>query len=80
MLKKLTVTIDADVYDGSHSVIGRRRICRFLSDLTRPHVGEQSLAAGYAGMAADESREAEAGAWSDGVIADVADETQRRGG
>ena len=46
MLKKLTITIDADVYDGLHSVVGRRRISRFLSDLARPHVVGQSLAAG----------------------------------
>ena len=29
MAKKLTITVDADVYDGLHSVIGRRRISRF---------------------------------------------------
>ena len=36
MLKKLT--IDADVYDGLHTIVGRRRISRFLSDLARSHV------------------------------------------
>ena len=38
MQKKLTITVDADVYEGLHSVIGRRKISRFLTDLARPHV------------------------------------------
>jgi hypothetical protein len=79
MLKKLTITIDADVYDGLHNVIGRRRISRFLSDLARPLVVGQNLAAGYAAMASDETREAEAEEWADGVIADVAIEPTRHG-
>jgi hypothetical protein len=78
-MKKLTITVDADVYDGLHSVIGPRRISRFLNDLARPHVVDAGLAAGYAAMAADEAREAEASAWSEGLIGDVADEPDRRG-
>ena len=38
MQKKLTITVDAEVYDGLHTAIGRRRISRFLSGLARPHV------------------------------------------
>lgn len=79
MPKKLTITVDADVYDGLHTVIGRRRISRFLSDLARPHVVEQDLSAGYAAMAADEARETEAEAWSDALLADIADEPRRAG-
>jgi len=71
MQKKLTITVDADVYDGLHRVIGRRRISRFLSDLARPHVIDQDLSAGYAAMAADTVREIEAEAWSDGLVADI---------
>lgn len=78
MLKKLTITVDAEVYDGLHKVIGRRRISRFLSDLARPHVIGQDLSAGYAAMAADEAREAEAEAWAEGLLGDVADEPIRR--
>ena len=79
MLKKLTITVDADVYDGLHSVIGRRRISRFLNDLARPHVIGQDLSAGYAAMASDEAREIAAEAWSEGLMTDVADEPERRG-
>ena len=77
MLKKLTITVEAEVYDGLHSVIGRRRISRFLNDLARPHVVGQDLSAGYAAMAADETREAEAAAWSDSTLQDVAGDPQR---
>ena len=79
MSKKLTITVDAEVYDGLHRVVGRRRISRFLNDLARPHVVGQDLAAGYAAMAADEGREAAAEAWSEGLIGDVATEPARRG-
>jgi hypothetical protein len=74
MHKKLTITVDAEVYDGLHSVIGRRRISRFLNDLARPHVILPDLAAGYAAMAADEAREQEAEAWAEALITDVASE------
>jgi hypothetical protein len=80
MPKKLTITVDAEVYDGLHRVVGRRRISRFLNDLARPLVVGQDLAAGYAAMAADEGREAAAEAWSEGLIGDVASEPIRRGG
>jgi hypothetical protein len=72
MQKKLTITIDAEVYDGLHTVIGRRGISRLLSDLARPHVTgphvtAQDLAAGYAAMAADKTREREAESWIEGA-------------
>ena len=79
MQKKLTITLDVEVYDGLLAVVGRRRISRFLSDLARPHVVGTDLRAGYAAMAADEAREREARAWSDGLVADVADEPRKRG-
>ena len=79
MQKKLTITIDAEVYDGLRTVIGRRRISRFLNDLARPYVVGKDLAAGYAAMAADEAREQEPEEWVDGVVGDIAEEPQRRG-
>jgi hypothetical protein len=77
MQKKLTITLDPEVYDGLHSVVGRRRISRFLNDLARPHVVGHDLSAGYAAMAADEAREAEASAWSEALLNDVTDEPKR---
>ncbi len=77
MLKKLTLIVDAEVYDGLHHGVGRRRISRFLNDLARPHVLDQNLAAGYAAMAADAAREAEAQEWAEAFAEDCADEPQR---
>jgi hypothetical protein len=77
MAKKLTITVDADVYDGLHSVVGRRRISRFLNDLARAHLVVQDRSAGYAAMAADEARQAEAAAWGESLIQDVAQEPSR---
>ena len=79
MPKKLTITVDADVHDGLRTVIVRRHISRFLNNLARPYVVGQDLAAGYAAMAADEAREAEAEVWIESLIGDVADEPARRG-
>lgn len=74
MTKKLTITVEDEVYEGLHRVIGPRRISRFLNDLARPHVTARDLEAGYRGMAADEAREREAEEWIEGLIGDVADD------
>lgn len=74
MSKKLTIIIDDEVYAGLHSVIGRRRISRFLNDLARPHVLRRDLAEGYRAMAADEERERESIEWAENLTGDIADE------
>ncbi len=74
MQKKLTITIDEQVYEGLHAVIGRRRISRFIEDLVRPHVFYQELETAYQQMAEDEEREAEALEWAEATIGDVSDE------
>jgi len=74
MQKKLTITIDEEVYKGLHAVIGRGRISRFLENLARPHVVSPDLEAAYQEMAGDEVREAEADEWAEGVVGDVADD------
>ncbi|HMN86074.1 MAG TPA: hypothetical protein PKA74_08840 [Bauldia sp.] len=73
-MKKLTITVDEEVYRGLHRVVGRRKISRFINSLARPHVVGSELEAAYREMAADEDREREAAEWSDGLIADIADE------
>ena len=74
MQKKLTITVDEQVYDGLYQTIGARRISRFIQELVRPYLIAEDLAAAYAEMAADEAREAEADDWSDALLDDVADE------
>jgi predicted CopG family antitoxin len=73
MQKKLTITVNEDVYEGLHKVIGRRHISHFIEDLVRPHVIGTDLEAGYQAMAADEARETEAFEWIEATIGDVAD-------
>ncbi len=77
MHRKMTITIDEEVYAGLHKVIGRGNISQFLEGLARPYVlKEDSLDAGYQAMAADAAREAEAGAWCEALIMDVANEAR----
>ena len=38
MQKKLTITLDEQVYEGLQSVIGPENISEFIEDLVRPHV------------------------------------------
>ena len=76
MQKKLTITIDEDVYAGLHSVIGPRKISGFIEQLVRPHVldSDLDLEQSYREMAADEAAEAKALEWSEALIGDVGDE------
>ena len=74
MSKKLTITVDDEVYEGLHAIIGRRRISRFLNNLARPHVMRGELLEGYLAMAADEEREKEAAEWVENLTGDIADE------
>jgi hypothetical protein len=76
MQKKLTIAVDAAVYDGLYRTVGPRRISQFIEDLVRPHVVDEDLTAAYAEMAEDEAREAEAEAWADNLISDISDETR----
>jgi hypothetical protein len=76
MQKKLTITVDARVYDGLHAVVGPRRISRFIESLVRPYVIGKDLEIAYQQMAQDEAREAEAVEWAEATAGDVADETR----
>lgn len=76
MQKKLTITVDEHVYEGLHSVVGRRRISQFIESLVRPYVLGGDLEVAYKQMAQEEAREAEALDWAEGTVGDVADETR----
>jgi predicted CopG family antitoxin len=76
MQKKLTITVDARVYEGLRTVVGRRRISQFIESLVRPHVIGKDLEIAYRQMAQEEAREAEALAWAEATVGDVADETR----
>ena len=76
MQKKLTVTIDEEVYDGLREVIGPRKISRFIEDLVRPHVIKKEIYAAYREMADDQLRESEALKWAQATFGDVNDEAR----
>ena len=76
MQKKLTITVNEEVYSGLHSVIGRRNISQFIESLVRPHVVDKDLEAGYQRMAQDEDRESEALEWIEGTLGEIDDETR----
>ena len=76
MQKKLTITVDRRVYDGLHTVVGRRRISQFIESLVRPYVVGKDLEVAYQQMAQEEAREVEALDWAEATVGDVADETR----
>ena len=76
MHRKLTISIDEEIYEGLYNVVGRRRISQFIENLVRPYVIRPELEAAYKQMAKDEQREAEALEWAEGTVGDVGDETR----
>ena len=74
--KKLTITVEPQVYAGLQQMIGRGRISAFINALVRPHVIKEDLEAAYEEMAKDEEREQEAQEWSENLITDIQDETR----
>jgi predicted CopG family antitoxin len=76
MHKRMTITLDEEVYEGLHRRVGKRRISQFIEDLVRPHVLDTALDEGYQAMAADATRETEALEWCNALIKDNRDETR----
>jgi predicted CopG family antitoxin len=73
MHKKMTITLDEEVYDALYRVVGKGNISQFLENLARPHVLKEDLASAYQDMAADHERESEALEWSNGLMGGVVD-------
>ena len=74
MQKKLTITVDEEVYEGLHKTIGPRKISKFVEDLVRPHVIHPNLESAYADMARDTKREKEALEWAEATFKDTTHE------
>ncbi len=75
MQKKLTITVDEEVYEGLRERIGRRKISKFVQELVRPYVVRPNLEPAYAEMAKDKKREREATEWAEITFKDLAHET-----
>ena len=76
MHKKMTITLDEEVYEGLWRTIGKRKMSQFIEDLLRPNVLGKSLDDGYKAMAQDQAREAEAMEWTNALAKDMANETR----
>lgn len=76
MNKRMTITLNEEVYDGLYQTVEKRHISRFIEDLLRPHVLNTSLDDGYRAMAADEERETEALEWCNALAADLSNEAR----
>ncbi len=74
MQKKLTITINEEIYLGLHKVIGPRKISKFVEDLVRPYVVTHEFESAYKEMAKDRAREKEALEWSESTLGDIAHE------
>ena len=75
MQRKLTITVDEEVYEGLNKTIGPRKISRFIQELVRPHVVRPNLESLYADMAKDKKREKEAVEWAEATFRDITHET-----
>jgi predicted CopG family antitoxin len=71
MQKKLTITVDEEVYKGLHKIIGPRKISRFVQEIVRTHVVHPNYESAYAEMAKDENRENEALEWAENTFKDI---------
>lgn len=71
MQKKLTITIDELVYHKLHSVIGERKISKFIENLVKPYVSNDALTLSYRQMAADTGQEQEANEWIEGLVSNA---------
>jgi predicted CopG family antitoxin len=74
MQKKLTITIDEEVYEGLYRVVGSRRISHFIEELVRPYVLHPDLNTAYQQMAQEEEREALAAEWAEATVGEVGNE------
>jgi predicted CopG family antitoxin len=77
MHHKLTISVDDEVYQGLHKIIGRGKISQFIEQLIRPYVLKTNLENAYLEMRNDRHREAEAEAWSENFIGEVSDHGER---
>ncbi len=76
MQKKLTITVDEEVYTGLYKVIGPRKISRFVQEIVRPYVVHPDYESAYAEMAKDKKRENEALDWAEINIKDMEHEAR----
>lgn len=70
--RKLTITIDEQVYEGLYRVVGPRKISNFIEDLVRPHISYPDLERAYADTTQNRVRESAASNWAENTAGDAA--------
>jgi hypothetical protein len=73
MQKKLTITVEEEIYLGLKEVVGAGKISKFIENLVRPYVIKDPLEQRYRQMAEDRKREEEASEWERISIEDLSD-------
>ncbi len=76
MQKKLTLSIDAEIYEALHKMAGQRKIGRFIENLVRPHITSLELPEAGTRLAQDGHRESEALPWVRTNGTDAGDEAR----
>jgi hypothetical protein len=74
MQKKLTLSIDAELYEALHKVAGKRKIGRFIEKIVRPHITLQGLAQAGNQLIQDEKLESEDLLWAGTTVGNSGDE------
>ena len=70
MQKKLTLSIDAEIYEALHKVAGKRKIGRFIEKIVRPHITLQEFAQAGNQLIQEEKLESEALLWAGTNVGD----------
>ena len=68
MQKKLTITIEENIYNDLRLVVGKGKISKFIEKIIKPYVTKDNLRLAYQIMANDDKREKEACEWEEGSI------------
>jgi hypothetical protein len=74
MQKKLTLSIDAEIYEALHKVAGKRKIGRFIEKIVRPHITSLELALAGKELIQDGKQESEALLWAGTTVGDSGNE------
>jgi len=74
-MRKLTITVSEEVYEGLHRRIGARRISSFIDRLARPYVSEDAAEALYREALHDQDRLEAIADWDDLPADEAMDES-----
>ena len=65
MQKKLTITIEENIYNDLHLVVGKGKISKFIERIIKPYITKDNLRLAYQTMAKDKQREKESAQYAE---------------